>query len=49
MKSWRKNCFLNALLYVKFLKNFLIKIVGDILKNYCYDTVAKRVRYPIPG
>ena len=49
MKFWSKNFFLDAFLDVKFFNNFLMKIVGDVLKNSCIDTVPKRLQYRISG
>ena len=48
MKFRSKFFFLDALPFIKFFQNFSIKIVRDILKNRYYDTVAKRLQYPIP-
>ena len=44
--SGRKT-FFNALIYVKFFPNFSIKIVGDILKNVCFDTSQNGVKYRV--
>ena len=40
MKFWFKIFFLDALFYAKFVQNFPMKIIQDILKNCFFTNVA---------